>query len=90
MLGEMIRTAATFHDLVRSLNVNQSLGPDQHYIGADGKLHHSMERTAETIGAGAGVGAALGAMSHNQNGMMIGALDRRRGRISHRPDCEAA
>jgi hypothetical protein len=74
MLGEMLRTATTFHDLVRSMNLNQSLGPDPHSIGPDGKLHHSMDRTAETIGAGAGVGAAIGAMSHNQNGVMIGAL----------------
>ena len=74
MLGEMLRTATTFHDFVRSMNLNQSLGPDPHSIGPDGKLHHSMDRTAETIGAGAGVGAAIGAMSHNQNGVMIGAL----------------
>jgi hypothetical protein len=74
MLGEMLRTAATFHDFVRSMNISQALGPDPHTIGPDGKLHHSMDRTAETIGAGAGVGAALGAMSHSQNGVMIGAL----------------
>jgi hypothetical protein len=74
MLGAMLRSAATFNELIRSMNLNQSLGPDQHYIGADGRLHHSMERTAETIGAGAGAGAAIGAMSHSQNGVMIGAL----------------
>ena len=74
VLAEMLRTATTFHDFVRGMNLNQSLGPDQHYIGPDGRLHHSVVRTAETIGAGAGVGAAIGAMTHNQNGMMIGAL----------------
>jgi hypothetical protein len=74
LLGEMLRSATTFHELVRSMNLNQSLGPDQHYIGPDGQLHHSMERTAETIGAGAGAGAAIGAMSRSQNGVVIGAL----------------
>jgi hypothetical protein len=74
LLGEMLRSATTFHELVRSMNLSQSLGPDPHYIGADGKVHHSLERTAETIGAGAGAGAAVGAMSHNPNGVMIGAL----------------
>lgn len=74
VLGEMLRSATTFHELVRSMNLNQSLGPDQHYIGSDGRVHHSVERTAETIGAGAGAGAAIGAMTHSQNGVLIGAL----------------
>jgi len=72
MLASMLRTAATFHELVA--NLNKSLGPDQHVLGSDGQFHHPAERTAETIGAGAGAGAALGAMSHSPNGVMIGAL----------------
>jgi hypothetical protein len=74
MLGEMLQSAATFHELVQNLNLKSALGPDQHVIDADGREHHSMERTVQTIGAGAGAGAAIGAMSHSQNGMMIGAL----------------
>jgi hypothetical protein len=74
VLGEMLRTAANFSELVHNMNLNHALGPDQHVVGADGQLHHSVQRTAETIGAGAGVGAAFGAMSRNQNGVMIGAL----------------
>ena len=73
-LGEMLRSATTFHELVRSMNLHQSVGPDVHYVGPDGKIHHSVERTAATIGAGAGAGAAIGAMSHSQNGVLIGAL----------------
>ena len=73
-LGEMLRSATTFHELVRSMNLNQSLGRDVHFVGPDGKIHHSVERTAATIGAGAGAGAAIGAMSHSQNGVLIGAL----------------
>jgi len=74
MLGQMLQSAATFHELVQNLNLKAALGPDQHVIGADGREHHSMERTVQTIGAGAGAGAAIGAMTHSQNGMMIGAL----------------
>ena len=74
MLGEMLRSATTFHELVQNLNVNKLLGPDQHVVGPDGQLHHSMERTAQTVGAGAGAGAAIGAMTHSQNGVLIGAL----------------
>ena len=74
VLGEMLRTATTFHDLVQNLNLNKSLGPDVHVSGPDGLPEHSVTRTAETIGAGAGVGAAIGGMSHNQNGVLIGAL----------------
>jgi len=74
VLGEMLRSAATFNELVRNMNLNRSLGPDLHAVGPDGRMRHSVERTAETIGAGAGAGAALGAMSRNPNGVMIGAL----------------
>lgn len=74
MLVAMLSSAATFHELVQNLNVGKALGPDQHVVGADGQLHHSMERTAQTIGAGAGAGAAVGAMTHSQNGVLIGAL----------------
>lgn len=72
VLGEMLRTATTFHDLVRELNKN--VGPDIHVTGADGVPRHSIQRTAATVGAGAGVGAAIGGMTGNQNGMLIGAL----------------
>src|SRR5882724_6156660 len=74
MLGEMLRSATTFNDLVRSLNLNKTFGPDQHVQGPDGRLRHPVERTAQTIGAGVGAGAAVGAMTHNQNGVLIGAL----------------
>jgi Glycine zipper len=73
-LAEMLRTASTFHELVRNLNMNKALGPDVHVVGADGVPQHSTERTAATIGAGAGVGAAIGGMTRNQNGVLIGAL----------------
>lgn len=74
ILGEILRSATTFHDLVTKLNLNRSLGPDQHVQGPDGQYHHPVERTAATLGAGAGVGAAVGAMSKSPNGVLIGAL----------------
>ena len=74
MLGAMLNSAATFHELVRNLNLSRSLGPDQDYVGADGQLHHPIARTAATIGAGAGAGAAIGEMTHSSNGVLIGAL----------------
>ena len=72
LLVEMLQSASNFHDLVQ--NLNKSLGPDVHATGPDGSSQHSLERTAVTIGAGAGVGVALGGMTHNPNGALIGAL----------------
>ncbi|MDA0206479.1 MAG: hypothetical protein O3A53_18025 [Acidobacteria bacterium] len=74
MLGDMLQSAATFHDLVQKMKLNESLGPDQHVVGPDGQLHHPMTRTMQAIGAGAGAGAAVGAMTRNDNGGLIGAL----------------
>ena len=74
VLGEMLRSATTFHELVRNLNLNKNFGPDVHVAGPDGAPQHSVERTAQTIGAGAGVGAAIGGMTKGQNGVLIGAL----------------
>jgi hypothetical protein len=74
MLGEMLRSATTFHDLVARMDLNRSLGPDQHVEGPDGRSHHPLERTVQTIGAGVGAGAAVGAMTRSRNGVLIGAL----------------
>lgn len=74
VLADMLRSATSFHDLVQNLNLNKSLGPDVHEIGTNGLPQHSIERTAATIGAGAGVGVAIGEMSHKPNGVLIGAF----------------
>ena len=74
VLGEMLKSASTFHNLVQNLNLERTVGPDVHLLGKDGLPHHSVERTATTIGAGAGAGAAIGAMTKSQNGVLIGAL----------------
>ena len=72
VLAEMLQSASSFHDLVQ--NLNKSLGPDVHAPGPDGVSQHSLERTAVTVAAGAGVGAAIGGMTRNQGGPLIGAL----------------
>jgi hypothetical protein len=72
VLAEMLQSASNFHDLVQ--NLNKSLGPDVHTTGPDGASQHSLERTAVTVGAGAGVGAAIGGMTRNPGGPLIGAL----------------
>ena len=74
MLGEMLRTATTFHELVTRLDPSKSLGPDQHVLGTDGRYHHPLQRTAMAIGAGAGAGAAIGGMTRGANGVFIGAI----------------
>jgi len=73
-LAEMIRTANSFNELVRNMNLKARLGPDVHSIGPDGLPQHSAQRTAATIGAGAGVGAAVGGMTRSKNGVIIGAI----------------
>ena len=66
VLGEILRTAMTFHELVTRLDLRESLGPDQHVLGPDGQYHHPLQRTAAAIGAGAGAGAAIGGMTHSR------------------------
>jgi hypothetical protein len=72
VLAEMLQSASNFHDLAQ--NLSKSLGPDVHTTGPDGSSQHSLERTAVTVGAGAGVGVAIGGMTRNPNGALIGAL----------------
>ena len=72
VLADMLRSATTFHDLVQ--NLGKSLGPDVHTVAPNGQPQHSLNRTAATIGAGAGVGAAIGGMSHKQDALLIGAM----------------
>src|SRR5260370_7551642 len=76
VLGEMLRPATTFHELVRNLNLNKSLGPDQHIQGPDGRLHHPVERPADTIGPGAGPRPPIGPMTLSQTAVLIDPLVR--------------
>ena len=44
-----LRSATSFHELVRNMNLDKSFGPDSGVVGPDGHVHHSMVRTAQTI-----------------------------------------
>ena len=66
-VDNVMRTATAIHDLVRGMNLQKSFAA---YPPGDPRAN---QRTAEFMGMGAGVGMALGEMSHNPKGAMIGA-----------------
>ena len=68
-VNEVMRTAASVHELVKSMNVQKALGSQTVYPPGDPR---ALQRTAEFMGVGAGVGMALGEMSHTEKGMIIG------------------
>ena len=72
LLAEALRTASTFHDLVKNLNANVAKN-----LSADATAQApapSLDRTAAIVGAAAGAGAALGELHGGQKGVMIGAI----------------
>jgi hypothetical protein len=73
LLAEALRTAATFHDLVKNLNTNVEKNLAVNGASSSPSSAQSLSRTAEIVGAGAGAGAAMGELSGSQKGMMIGA-----------------
>jgi len=66
-VDNVMRTATAIHDLVRGMNLQKSFAA---YPPGDPRAN---QRTAEFMGIGAGVGMALGEMSRNPKGAMIGA-----------------
>ena len=64
LLVEALKTASTFHDLVKNLNVEKNVSP--------GPNAAALDRTAAIMGAGAGAGAAIGELSRSQKGVLIG------------------
>jgi hypothetical protein len=68
-VNQIMQTAAAVHALVKSMNLQQTFGA-QNYAPGDPR---SMQQTAEFMGMGAGVGLALGEMSHSPKGAAIGA-----------------
>ena len=73
LLAEALRSASTFHDLVKNLNVEKNLNP--------GPNAAPLDRTVAIMGAGAGAGAAIGEMSHSPEGHPDRCRRRRRGRV---------
>jgi len=68
--ADVLRTAAAFNTMVKSMNLPQTFHPGATPTDQNG---HPMNRDAAVIGAGAGIGAAVGAMSGKQRGALIGA-----------------
>jgi hypothetical protein len=68
--ADVLRTAAAFNTMVKSMNLPQTFHPGATPTDQNG---HPVNRDAAVIGAGAGIGAAIGAMSGKQRGAMIGA-----------------
>ena len=72
-LNDLMRSAAMFNGMVQSMNLNRTLhesgvAPDS--TDANGR---QVKHTAAVLGAGAGVGLAVGGMTGNQKNAMIGA-----------------
>ena len=75
-LGEMLRSANSFHDLVQGMQLQQNFGgrdADRSLPPAE-RQRRELARTAAIMGAGAGAGVAFGAMTHSEKGLLIGAL----------------
>jgi hypothetical protein len=69
-MEQVMRTATAVHDLVKSMNLEKALNSQPVYPPGDPR---NLQRTADFMGVGAGVGLALGEMSHSQKGVLIGA-----------------
>jgi hypothetical protein len=64
-LADVLRSAAASRSAIQGMNLDKTF--------SDGGAT-SAGRTAAVMGAGAGVGAAIGEMSHSQKGLLIGAI----------------
>ncbi len=72
-LNDLMRSAAMFNGMVQNMNLNKALhesgvAPDS--TDANGR---QIKHTAAVLGAGAGVGLAVGGLTGNQKNAMIGA-----------------
>jgi len=72
-LNDLMRSAAMFNGMVQNLNLNKTLhesgvAPDS--TDANGR---PIKHAAAVLGAGAGIGLAVGGMTGNQKNAMIGA-----------------
>jgi hypothetical protein len=69
-LDQVLQTATAVQSLVKSMHLDKAIGAQNSYPPGDPR---SLQRTAEFIGVGAGVGMALGEMAHSQRGAITGA-----------------
>lgn len=69
-VNQIMQTAMAVEGLVKTMNLGKTFGVQSAYPPGDPR---SLQRTAEFMGVGAGVGMALGEMNHSQKGAIIGA-----------------
>jgi hypothetical protein len=69
-VADVMRTAAAFNTMVKSMNLPQAFNPSAQVADQSGRR---VNHQAAALGAGAGIGAAVGAMSGKKNGALIGA-----------------
>jgi hypothetical protein len=69
-LDQVLQTATAVQSLVKSMDLKKAIGAQSSYPPGDPR---SLQRTAEFIGVGAGVGMALGEMAHNQKSAIAAA-----------------
>lgn len=72
-LNDLMRSAAMFNGMVQNLNLNRTL--HESGVAGDGTDANGrpVKHTAAVLGAGAGIGLAVGGMTGNQKNAMIGA-----------------
>ena len=69
-VADVMRTAAAFNAMVKSMNLPQAFNPSAQVTDQSGR---PVNHQAAALGAGAGIGAAVGAMTGKRNGALIGA-----------------
>src|ERR1019366_5137590 len=72
-LNDMMRSAAMFNGMVQNLNLNRALHESGVAPDSTDPNGRQIKHTAAVLGAGAGVGLAVGGMTGNQKSAMIGA-----------------
>jgi hypothetical protein len=72
-LSDLMRSAAMFNGMVQNLNLNKTLHESGVAADSTDANGRPIKHTAAVLGAGAGIGLAVGGMTGNQKNAMIGA-----------------
>ena len=72
-LNDLMRSAAMFNGMVQNLNLNRTIHESGVAPESTDPNGRPIKHTAAVLGAGAGIGLAVGGMTGNQKNAMIGA-----------------
>ena len=72
-LNDLMRSAAMFNGMVQNMNLNRTLHESGVAADSTDANGRPIKHTAAVLGAGAGIGLAVGGMTGNQKNAMIGA-----------------